>query len=347
MASTEEPPHAVLSRVVRASYAAHTRIFAVLAASAIVVAAILVPASAAQAAPSAAEIKKEIAQLNNQIEIIVEQYNGVHAKLADDKAKSAALQLQLGPAQLQAAIAQARLGSIANDIYMTGPATTLEALLSTSSTNNLVDEMGALDEIARQQRASITSAAELVNRYQTQKSALDALIAKEKVQDAQLAAKKKQILAQLAKLTKLQQAAGGSSGSTSKFTKAYVMPVACPFTSSTGAGHTAAVKACSLLWPIHMYGWAEAGPSRYDCSGLTMTAWAAAGVTLTHHAATQWTETTRVSKSNLRPGDLVFYYKDHHHVAIYIGGGWIVQASETGQPVKESKMGSPSGYGRP
>src|SRR5262249_22981510 len=165
----------------------------------------------------------------------------------------------------------------------------------------------------------------LVRQYQSQKTALDALIKLEAAQKAQLAATKKDILAKLAHLKTLQaaadaaaaKAAAASSGSgspptstgscTAKTSKCYVMPVGCPQVSSGGAGYTAAKKACSLVWPIHWYGWAEAGPSEYDCSGLTMVAWKAAGVTLTHFTGDQWNETHAISKSDLRVGDLVFY----------------------------------------
>lgn len=349
-----------------ASSLVRVRTLVVLGTFALATVGVLLPAAVAQAKPSAAEIQKQITQINDQIEVVVEQYNGVHAKLAKDKAKAKALEQQIGPAQLQATIAEQRIGAIAHNIYMNGPATALEALLSTSSTNDLISEMGALDEIARQQRASITTASALVNKYQGQKNALDALITKEKAQDAQLAAQKTKILSQLATLKKLQNqinattgggsggggSSGGGGGGGSKYSKSYVMPVSCPYTSSSGKGHTAAVKACSLVWPIHMYGWAQTGPSRYDCSGLTLTAWKAAGVSLTHFTGGQWNETTHhayTGTGGLIPGDLIFYYSDHHHVAIYIGGGWIVQAEQTGEPLKESKIGfvKPSGWSRP
>jgi cell wall-associated NlpC family hydrolase len=128
------------------------------------------------------------------------------------------------------------------------------------------------------------------------------------------------------------------------------MPVACPQVSSGGAGYIAAKKACSLVWPtIHWYGWAEAGPSEWDCSGLTMTAWKAAGVSLLHFTGDQWNESYAISRSSLRVGDLVFY-NSGNHVAIYIGNGWIVQAEETGEPLKESPITFmpvvPNGYRR-
>jgi len=84
------------------------------------------------------------------------------------------------------------------------------------------------------------------------------------------------------------------------------------------------------------YQWAGAGPSAYDCSGLTMVSWGKAGVTLPHSAQYQYNLTTRVAIGDLLPGDLVFFGtpSDVYHVGIYIGNGQMVDAPETGEDVK-------------
>lgn len=319
---------------------------------------VLMPATAAHAAPT---IAQQVTDLNNQIETVVEQYNGITTKLAADQKKSAQLGEALAPARLVSALAQQRVASVVRDLYIAGPGSGLVALMDAPSANDLADQLGMLAVVGKNQRAIVSSANVLVDKYQVQKKALDALIKTEAAQKAQLAATKTDILAKLAHLRTLQAAqaaaakaaaakaaaakaaASGSSSSgcsgstTSKTSECYVKPVACPQVSSGGAGYTAAKKACSLVWPIHWYGWAEAGPSEYDCSGLTMVAWEAAGVTLEHYTGSQWDESHAISKSDLRVGDLVFY-NSGHHVAIYIGNNWIVQAEETGEPLKESPI---------
>jgi cell wall-associated NlpC family hydrolase len=319
-------------------------------AAAFVVAA---PALPAQASPSAADIQAQIDALNDQIESVVEQYNGISTKLAKDQKAASKLQSTLGQNELQSAIAKDRIGNIVRAVYMAGPTSGLAILIGSGSTESMLDTMGALDEIARSQRATVDSANAVVDKYQSQSVALDKLVAAEKVQKAQLGAKKSDILGKLATLHRLQQAAinaGGPSSPSmntsgcSKTSLCYRLPAPpCPQITSTGAGNVAAVKACSLVKTLHWYGWAQAGPSEYDCSGLTMTAWKAAGVTLDHFTGDQYKETTRITRSQLRPGDLVFYYS---------GNGWIVEAPHTGEPVRESpidKGGStiPSAYGRP
>ncbi|TCJ23726.1 C40 family peptidase [Nocardioides jejuensis] len=82
------------------------------------------------------------------------------------------------------------------------------------------------------------------------------------------------------------------------------------------------------------YVWGAAGPNAFDCSGLTMMAWAAAGVSLPHSSSAQSTMGTPVSISQLQPGDLVFYYSPVSHVAMYIGGGKIVHAPHSGANVE-------------
>lgn len=81
-----------------------------------------------------------------------------------------------------------------------------------------------------------------------------------------------------------------------------------------------------------------AGPNAWDCSGLTMKAWRSAGVKLPHSAKQQYRKGRKVSKSNLRPGDLVFFYSAPSHVSIYAGGGKVIHASRPGKPVAYIKM---------
>lgn len=97
------------------------------------------------------------------------------------------------------------------------------------------------------------------------------------------------------------------------------------------------------------YVWAAEGPGSWDCSGLTMMAWREAGVSLSRSSGSQINDGTRVSKSQLEPGDLVFYYSPISHVAVYIGGGQIVHATHPGDVVSVDPIDSMpfSGASRP
>jgi len=86
------------------------------------------------------------------------------------------------------------------------------------------------------------------------------------------------------------------------------------------------------------YLWAGAGPSSFDCSGLTMAAWAQAGVSLPHNAAMQASYGTQVSSSALRPGDLVFFKSPISHVGIYVGSGMMINAPQSGDVVRIASL---------
>jgi len=101
------------------------------------------------------------------------------------------------------------------------------------------------------------------------------------------------------------------------------------------------------------YVWGGAGPNDFDCSGLVMYAYEAAGIDLPHYSVSQYEDTTRISESQLEPGDLVFY--DNYsgpqpgHVAMYIGNGQVVAANEPGTNVQTQPLswdGTIIGFGR-
>lgn len=100
------------------------------------------------------------------------------------------------------------------------------------------------------------------------------------------------------------------------------------------------------------YVWAAAGPDSWDCSGLTMMAWRAGGISLPHYSAAQYQQTKHITVAQLRPGDLVFWGTSPntiHHVALYIGSGQIIHAPRTGDVVKVSPLyaSAPNFFGRP
>ncbi|HEY7281787.1 MAG TPA: NlpC/P60 family protein [Actinomycetota bacterium] len=83
------------------------------------------------------------------------------------------------------------------------------------------------------------------------------------------------------------------------------------------------------------YVYAGASPETgFDCSGLTMWAWAHAGVSLPHSSAMQYAVLPHVDRSQLEPGDLLFFYSPIHHVAMYVGGGRMIHAPHTGGHVE-------------
>jgi cell wall-associated NlpC family hydrolase len=120
---------------------------------------------------------------------------------------------------------------------------------------------------------------------------------------------------------------GGGGGNCCQST--YVGP---PVHAPGSAAQIAVNTAMAQLGKPYVY--AASGPNSFDCSGLTMYAWRAAGVSLPHSSAAQYASLPHVSQSQVAPGDLVFFGSPIHHVGIYIGGGQMVSAPHTGTVVK-------------
>ena len=111
-------------------------------------------------------------------------------------------------------------------------------------------------------------------------------------------------------------------------------------TSAPVSGRAAAAVSYAMAQVGKAYVYGAAGPSAFDCSGLTMAAWGSAGVSLPHSSSGQMGYGTPVSTSSLRPGDLVFYYSPVSHVGMYIGNGMIVNAENPSVGVRVAPLNS-------
>ena len=123
-------------------------------------------------------------------------------------------------------------------------------------------------------------------------------------------------------------AAQANTGGSAPPAAAPAAPVAAPNMAAQVAVDTALAQ---LGDP---YVWAGAGPNSFDCSGLTQFAYRAAGIELPHSSRMQSTMGTPVSRADLKPGDLIFFYSPVGHVGMYIGNGQMVHAPTSGSVVK-------------
>lgn len=303
-------------------------------------------AAHAHAQPSPAEIEAQIDAKWNEIEPVIEEHNAVRIKLDLERKKAEGLATQLAPLEQEVSATRARVGVYADYMYRGGRAAGINAFLSTGNPTVMAERISSIDQVTAHFNSRIGEVLAAKSKLDEAKRPLDALVAQldalEKEQTARIATIKEEIK----KLDQLRSQAYGSGGGTGE-----LRPVPCPVTYPGGAAATAVKFACAQIGKPYVF--AADGPGSYDCSGLTMAAWRAAGVSLPHNAKAQRSAIPRISRADLRPGDLVFYYSDLHHVGMYAGKhngvDWIVHASRSGVPIMMRKMdnGNIHSYGRP
>lgn len=281
----------------------------------------------AQADPQSDHHKLQQAQeradtLMHQAEVASEKANNARIQLNKTQHELAKLDKQVGAQQGAVTSMRGQVASILVDNFQTRDQglSTAGQLVTSDDPDQLVHNLSAMDsfedqrgEVLHQYRdrldelsAAKKQAADHVDELARIKTEL---VANQKVIERK-SADAKAILSKL-KEKQAASAAGDAGGSAQ----------AAP---ASGKAAEAVRFAMAQVGKSYVYG--ASGPSSYDCSGLTMAAWGAAGVSLPHSASAQTGSGQRVSESDLQPGDLVFYYSPVSHVGMYIGNGRIVNA---------------------
>jgi cell wall-associated NlpC family hydrolase len=281
----------------------------------------------AYADPSISDIETQLATQWNAAEPLIEQYNKVHEQYEQNLAKQATLEESIKPLRVQVDLAMTRVGAIAAQAYQSGPGGGVAAMLQAGSPKQFADQLLYLDQVAAVQEGQIHDVYDLKLRYDAAKAPIDALDAVLSKQDADLAAQRTVIDAKIADLNTLRIKAYGNAGFDTRY-----RPWTCPATYLPTKGYKAAAFACSQAGKPYVFG--AAGPSTYDCSGLTLSAWASVGVYMPHNAYEQSQSMPSVRRADIQIGDLVFYYSDVHHVAIYVGDGHVMSAPQPGDRVR-------------
>ena len=284
---------------------------------------------------------QQFKDLSAQAEKLNEDYLKAKSDLADKQAELAQANSDLAAAEQVVQQAQGvenqfrtQVDQLSDASYQGARFNQLSALLSGNSAQDFLERASALQLIASDNYDALSKLAAATQRAQDGKN--KAADAQRRAQDATNAANQliadihqqsqvlegqfSQVKAALNNLSPAQRAELADLGDTGVF-------LAPP-----GAAGQA------MEWALSQrgkpYGWGDAGPGSYDCSGLTMAAFRTVGVGLPHSAAAQSSMGRAVSRNQLQPGDLVFFGSPAHHVGIYVGDGKMVDAPNVGEVVK-------------
>ncbi|MCU1467477.1 MAG: cell wall-associated hydrolase, invasion-associated protein [Actinomycetia bacterium] len=332
----------------------------------------------------AKQLEATIEANSQRADVLDEQYLQAQAAVADANRQIVSAEQGIASARAQVSGLRRRLGGRAARLYIGAgsgdplgiDATNVQELGSRAkygaaaaeTDNKMIDQLRVLDEQLRRQETALQQqkadaqkrqdAAEAAHReVEKISSKMSSLLASTKSDivslarkietdriAAQAAAERARIQAQAAQQAAAAQATSGGGGSSSNFSTnpadTGINPGSIPAPSS-GASAAIAYARAQIGKP---YVYAGAGPGAFDCSGLTMMAWAQGGVSMSHGSQSQWASFPKVPIPNLQPGDLVFFGSSgpsNHHVGLYIGGGTMIEAPHTGAFVRYSSIYRP------
>ncbi|HLU27421.1 MAG TPA: NlpC/P60 family protein [Glycomyces sp.] len=301
-------------------------------------AAVLLPSSAAvltasqaTAQPSPEEVEADLQERNTALEHVIEDYNAKKEELEDVGELIAEIEEQMP--DLEAAVLESTeaVADIAAAAHTGGEFAMVNSILS-GDPDDFTDRLMLLQNISDAENAELQDHLAQIQEFETRMAELEELQESADEILAELEEQQADIEAEIEDLEVLLEE---------------VTPDPPPPSNPNYSGDSGVVQfAYDQLGEPYVYG--SGGPDSWDCSGLVQGAWASVGVSLSHNVQMQWNETTRVSRDELRPGDIVFY-SGLGHDGIYIGDGQIIHAPHTGDVVRIADMDimSIQGYGRP
>jgi cell wall-associated NlpC family hydrolase len=330
---------------------------------------------------TAAAAQAQVQALADKAEIVIEKYDASQDALATAQTQLTTDRAAIAAAQTTVDSTQVLVDAIARDAYESGALGGAASVLLSQDPQAALRGADYLERLADNRDRALAQATTARNGLVQAQASTNQELASVQALQASLQAEQKTINALIGKqqaalvATQAQaqaQAAAQVAATTQvsrsevrtvlpKAVAAVTVKVAAPRAAApvaaapVAAAPVAAVSAManSKAAAVLRYAYAQLGkPYRYgaagartfDCSGLTMRAWAAAGVAISHNAAAQYGSTKHVARGALEPGDLVYFGRPIHHVGIYIGGGKFIEAPYTGADIRISNLSARHDY---
>lgn len=283
----------------------------------------------AEPTKSVAEVEREVDALHQQAEQATENYNGERIRLQRLQKKIGTVQTGVDEQAAKVAGLQKVLGRYADMSFRMGSIDPTIELFFADDPGVYLRDAGLLSRLTDGQVAALDRVLRERRTLDQRKKALDSELATLAKSRDKLLAQKREIEAKIKKAEELldtleakdRAALERPSRDSTRTAQTYAGP-------ATGDVKKVIDYAYAQLGKPYVY--AAAGPDAFDCSGLTMMAWRQAGVSLPHQSQMQYDLGPKVAKSDLQPGDLVYFYSPISHVGIYVGNGKQIHATHPG-----------------
>ena len=316
-------------------------------------------------------IMAEVQQLDSDLSKTIEAYNFAAIDLDRIDADLATNRRHLVAARKSLGVAQQRVAERLRDLYVEGKSdSTLEVILGSSSLDEVIARLDAIERVSSQDSSILRSVrsyrknveehrsklqdarsdqARLVEERASQKASIEGRLAERQqllasVKDeivrmeAEESRRQAALEAQARARLQAQQVAAQNAAEAATAASAVSDPVLVPQAPLPDGSRASQVIAIAMQYLGIPYVWGGASPSQgFDCSGLTTYVFGQIGISLPHHAASQYGYGVPVSREDLQPADLVFF-DGLGHMGMYIGGGQFIHAPHTGDVVKISSI---------
>ena len=314
-----------------------------------------------------AQVQRQVDSLNHQAEQAAERFNTARVELTETTRRLKAVRGRFERQRQAFEATRLLVGRIAAATYKNGTVDPAIAMLLSDNPTTFLREAANLAQVGHQQSAMLRKMATARLRLAQDRRAVRQERARAIQLQRDIAAERRSVESRLAKARRLldslraadrarleaqrqaaQERAVGVRSDVQRASRS-ARPGNFPTYDGPASGRAAVALETAYDQLGDPYAWGAAGPGSFDCSGLTMFSWASAGVSLPHSSAAQFSAVRRISVDDLQPGDLVFYYSPISHVAMYVGGGQVIDAPYPGLSVHITGLYSMPlvGAGRP
>jgi peptidoglycan DL-endopeptidase CwlO len=308
--------------------------------------------SSAQATPAIDKAKREAAallklieELDDELGAAAEEYNYAKQRLDDIKVAAKRTSKELDQTEADLEEVQKRLNDRVVSIYKAGNPGMLDVLFDAASFSQMITRFNQLTRLGEQDAELLEKVQAYQAKMEDKKTKLEAQVREQKALTVELEAAKEKVEAQLKKQEKALKGKEALVAKLKKEEAARQARLAAEARARAAwlASRPGKVVSYAMQYLGVPYVWGGESPRGFDCSGLVKYVYAKVGISLPHSSRMQYNYGRYVSKSQVRAGDLVFFYNPIHHVGIYIGNGKMVDA--TGNKVQISNVFRASYFG--
>ncbi|WP_328584758.1 C40 family peptidase [Streptomyces sp. NBC_00370] len=295
--------------------------------------------------PSADEVRKQVEKLYEEAEAPTEEYNSVRAQQKTLQGKADSARDKLARKQEEINELRAEIGPLAAAQYRSGGLDPSVQLFLSGDPETYLERAEVLGRTGDRQAGSMRAMQKMQRELAQERATVTDRLEELQILRSQAAAKKKEVRDKLSRARQLLNSL--TTQERSRIRAAEAREDAASGTSDSAATYNgpASGRAKAALEFAYAqlgkpYEWGSTGPNSFDCSGLTGASWRSVGVSLPRTVQQQYSVGRKVSRADLQPGDIIYWYNSSQHNGLYVGNGKAIHAPRTGKNIEITSLDS-------